>query len=165
VYLSYFGAGEPEYYGIHARRLPFMNGFKIPQPWVPLQPGVYCISATMLEHVYSPIRGPWTPELEKEYQWMRGFEPLFVTYFGDPRRRAELDREASPEKWQLAWTRHDLLRFARLCFYLRARTPDANIGHSILIYRLTAAEIAGATTGSLADWQALIDRAVSRAAP
>ncbi len=68
VYLSYFGTSDPEFYGIHAKRLPFLNGFKIPQPWVPLLPGTYCIGATMLEHVYSPIRGPWTPELEKEYQ-------------------------------------------------------------------------------------------------
>ena len=45
------------------------------------------------------------------------------------------------------------------------RAPDANVGYSILIYRLNAAEIAAATTGSLADWQALMDRTVSRGAP
>jgi hypothetical protein len=156
VYLSYCGSGEPGYYRIQSRRLPFINGFKLPQPWVPLEPGVYCIGATMLEHVYSPIRGPWTPELEKEYQWMRSFEPIFEIYFSDPRRRAELDRESSPAKWKRAWTRHDLLRFARLCHYLRVRRPDAEIGYSILIYRLTAAEIAAATTGTLAEWRAAL---------
>ena len=161
VYLSYFGSGEPGYYGIRARRLPFVNGFKIPQPWEKLEPGVYCIGATMLEHVYSPIRGPWTPELEKEYQWMRSFEPAFEIYRHDPLRRAAMDREASPEKWKRAWTRHDLLRFARLCHYLRVRRPDAQVGYSIFIYRLSAAEIAAATEGSLADWSALIERAAS----
>jgi hypothetical protein len=165
VYLSYFGTGEPDYYHLRAHRLPFVNGFKIPQPWSRLEPGVYCISATMLEQVYSPIRGPWTPELEKEYQWIRGFEPAFEVYFHDPRQRAEMDRAASPEKWRRAGTRHDLLRFARLCHYLRVRAPDAAIGHSILVYRLSAAEIAAATAGSLADWQALMDRTVSRGAP
>ena len=165
VFLSYFGTGEPDYYHIRAQRLPFVNGFKLTQPWVPLRPGVYAISATMLEHVYSPIRGPWTPALEKEYQWMRGYEPIFGAYFQDPHQRAELDRQATPAKWRSAWTRHDLLRFARLCHYLRVRAPDANIGYSILIYRLNAAEIAAATTGSLADWQALLDRTVSRGAP
>jgi len=44
------------------------------------------------------------------------------------------------------------------CHYLRARTPDANVGYSIFIYRLTPAEIAEATTGSLAQWQGLIER-------
>ena len=164
VYLSYFGTGEPDYYHIQAHRLPFVNGFKIPQPWVALRQGVYAISATMLEHVYSSIRGPWTPALEKEYQWMRGYEPIFEAYFQDSRQRAELDRQASPAKWRKAWTRHDVLRFARLCHYLRVRAPDANIGYSIFIYRLTAAEIAAATAGSQADWQALIDRTVSRGA-
>lgn len=162
VFLSYCGSGEPDYYHLRAQRLPFVNGFKIPQPWVPLTPGIYCIGATMLEHVYSPIRGAWTPELEKEYQWMRGFEPMFLEYFGSPARRAEMDREAGPEKWKRAWTRHDLLRFARLCHYLRARQPDANVGYSILIYRLTAEEIAAATTGSIEDWQRAIERASRR---
>ncbi len=158
VYLSYFGTGEPAYHHLRARRLPFVNGFKITQPWVPLEPGVYCIGATMLEHVYSPIRGPWTAALEQEYQRARGLEPALLTYYGDSQQRIEMDRAASPEKWRRAGTRLDLLRFARLCHYLRVRAPDANVGYSIFIYRLTAAEIAAATTGSLAEWQALIDR-------
>ncbi|RFC42867.1 MAG: hypothetical protein DUW69_002321, partial [Verrucomicrobia bacterium] len=130
--------------------------------WVPLEPGVYCISATMLEHVYSPIRGPWTDALEKEYQQARVLEPALLAYYGDPQQRAEMDRAASPDKWRRAETRLDLLRFARLCHYLRVRSPDANIGYSIFIYRLTAAEIAAATAGSLAEWQALIDRTAGR---
>ncbi len=158
VYLSYFGTGEPAYYHLHVQRLPFVNGFKLLQPWVPLRPGLYCIGATMLEHVYSPIRGPWTPALEQEYQQLRALEPALAVYFSDPVQRAEMDRAASPEKWRRAGTRHDLLRFARLCHYLRARTPDANVGYSIFIYRLTPAEIAEATTGSLAQWQGLIER-------
>ena len=161
VYLSYFGSGEPDYYGIHARRLPFIDGFRIHRPWVRLEAGTYCISATMLQHVYSTIRGPWTAELEKEYQTMRALEPVLEAYAHDPQRRAELDRDADPEKWRKAWTRLDLLRFARLCHYLRARTPDANVGYSILIYRLSTKEIADATAGSMSDWQAAIERASS----
>jgi len=161
VYLSYCGSGEPDYYRIRTRRLPFVNGFKIPQRWWPLEPGVYAIGATMLEHVYSPIRGDWTPELEKEYQWMRTFEPAFTEYFNDPVRRAALDREGTPEKWHHAWSRHDQLRFARLCHYLRVRRPDAQVGYSILIYRLTAAELAAATTGSYDDWNRAIEQAAS----
>ena len=160
VYLSYFGTGEPDYYGIRARRLPFVNAFKLPQPYVKLEAGLYCISATMLEHVYSPIRGPWTLELEKEYQDLRGVEPLFAAYAGDARRRAEMNRDATEAQWRRAWTRHDLLRFARLCYYLRVRPPDANVGYSIFLYHLSAAEIAAATAGPLGDWQKLIERTV-----
>ncbi len=162
VFLSYFGTGEPDYYHIRAQRLPFVNGFNLPQPWVPLRPGLYCISATMLEHVYSPIRGDWTPALEREYQDLRQLEPALTAYYGDPAQRAEMDKAASPEKWRRAGIRHDLLRFARLCHYLRVRQPDANVGYSIFIYRLNAAELAAATTGSLAEWQALVDGAGRR---
>ena len=91
--------------------------------------------------------------------------PAAMTREPDPRQRAELERQASGEKWGGAATRHDLLRFARLCHYLRVRRPDAAIGYSIFIYRLSAAELAAATTGSLADWQSLIDHAVTRGAP
>ena len=162
VYLSYFGSGEPDYYRIQARRLPFLNGFKIPQPWVSLEPGWYCIGATMLSQVYSPVRSPWTAAFEREYQQVRKLEPALQVYYGDPQQHAEMNRAASPEKWRRATARLDQLRFARLCHYLRVRTPDANIGYSIIIYRLTAAEIAAATTGSLAEWQALIDRTAGR---
>ena len=158
VFLSYFGTGEPDYYGIRARRLPFVNAFKIPQPYVRLEAGVYAISATMLQHVYSPHRGPWTLAQEKEFQELRAVEPLFAAYVGDPQRRAELDRDATEAQWRRAWTRHDLLRFARLCHVLRARTPDAHVGYSIFLYRLSAAEVAAATAGSFSDWRALIER-------
>lgn len=164
VYLSYFGSGEPDYYGIRAQRLPFIGGFKTFLPWVHLGPGVYCIGATMLQHVYSArgLQGPWTLELEKEYQRMREFEPAFDVYFRDPAERAKMDQAASPDKWQRARARHDQLRFARLCHYLRARAPDAEVGYSILIYRLSAEEVAAATAGSLADWRALIEGASLR---
>ncbi len=159
VYLSYFGSGEPGYYGMRIRRLPFVNGFKLAAPYVPLEAGLYAVSATMLVQVYSPVRGPWTPELEKEYQDLRRLEPLFAEYTANPARRAELERDAPAEQWRRGWARHDLLRFARLCHYLRVRPPDDHVGHSILLYRLTAAEIAATTAGSLADWRAVIERA------
>lgn len=161
VFLSYFGTGEPDYYAIRGKRLPFVNAFKIPQPYVRLEPGLYCISATMLEHVYSPIRGPWTLEAEKEYQELRALEPLFAAYVSDPKRREELVRDLTEAQWRRTWTRHDLLRFARLCHYLRARPPEGSVGHSIFIYRLSAEEIAAATARPLGDWQKLIERAAS----
>ncbi|MDB6093300.1 MAG: hypothetical protein JWM32_862 [Verrucomicrobia bacterium] len=158
IYLSYAGSGEPAYYGINARRLSFINGFKIKQPWYPLEPGLYCIGATMLEHVYSPIRGPWTPELEKEYQWMRSFEPAFLEYFSNVASREEMDRAATADKWQRAAARHEVLRLARLSHYLRARTPEAEIGYSIFVYRLSAQEIAETTAGTYEQWRAAVLR-------
>ena len=100
--------------------------------------------------------------MEKEYQKIREVEPFFEAYAQDAPRRTAMNREAGPEKWTRAWKRFNELRFARLCHYLRARTPDANIGYSILIYRLSVAEINAATAGSMSEWQALIERTVNR---
>ncbi len=165
VYPSYFGSGEPDYYGLAVRRLPFVNGFKRPAAYTALGPGLYCVSATALVQVYSAARGPWTPALEHEFQSLRAQESAFATYFENPSRRAELEREVAPAQWQRAWARYDTLRFARLCHYLRVRSPDASVGHSILIFRLGAGEVRAAAGDSFAAWQALLERALSPAAP
>ena len=161
VFLSYFGLGEPDYYGIRARRLPFVNGFKIPQPYVRLEPGVYAISATTLSQVYSSARGPWTLALEKEYQELRALEPLFAAYTHDASRRAELEKDVPAAQWRKGITRHDQLRFARLCYYLRVRRAEAQLGYSIHIYRLGADELAAATERSLTEWSRLIESAAA----
>jgi hypothetical protein len=116
----------------------------------------------MLQQVYTPVLGPWTLQYEKEYQILRGLEPMFAAYMHDSTRRAELKRDVSDLQWQRAIQRHDWLRLARLCAYLRVRAPDAKVGYSIFIYRLSDAEVAGATAGSLAEWRTLIERAAAQ---
>jgi len=164
VFLSYFGTGDPAYEGIRATALPFLPEVGAPRPWRPLAPGVYAVSATMLQHVYSRIRGDWTLEREKEFQLLRAIEPVLLAYQDDAHRRAELLRDAPAENWIGSWKRYEELRFARLCHYLRARRADAVIGHSILIFRLDPAELHDAVGGSLKDWQGALERAVNRRA-
>jgi hypothetical protein len=158
AYLAYFGTGEPHYYRLPVKRLAYINGFQEDEPYIPLGPGLYCVGATMLQQVYSPIRGPWTIELEREYQGLLKLEPSFRAYAEDPAARAELEKAAPPEKWRQGRDRFLHLRFARLCYYLRVRRPEAVIGYSIFIYRLDAGEVRAATVGSLADWSSLIER-------
>jgi hypothetical protein len=119
----------------------------------------------MLQQVYSGIRGDWTLALEKEFQELRGLEATMLAYQNDPGQRAELLRQVPAEKWRVAWKRYDGLRFTRLCHYLRVRPADADIGHSIFIFRLDAAEIAAATGGSVQNWRDAIERAVQRRRP
>lgn len=161
VYLSYFGSGEPAYYGLQVRRLAFVNGFRFPVFYTKLEPGIYCISATILSQVYGPTQGKWTTQDEREYQSLRAIEPLFADYERDPARRPALERDVPASRWREMITRFDALRTSRLCQYLRIRQPDAEIGYSILIYRLTAAEVASATAGSLANWATLIEKTSS----
>ncbi len=163
VFLSYFGTGDPAYEGIRATMLPTLPEVGPARRWHALQPGVYAIGATMLQHVYSSIRGDWTLELEREFQQLRAIEPTLLAYQRDPARRAELLQAAPAGNWTTTWKRYELLRFARLCHYLRVRTPDGVVGHSIRIYRLTADELRGAVGGSATEWRELIERTVPRA--
>jgi hypothetical protein len=152
VFLSYFGTGDPRYEGIHATMLPTLPKVGAPRPWHALSPGVYAISATMLQHVYSPVRGEWTLELEVEYQRLRPAESAMLQHQANP-------GSAPDQNWDVVWSRYETLRFARLCHYLRARRADASIGHSIRIYRLTEPELRGAVGGTAQEWRALIDAA------
>lgn len=123
VFLSYFGSGDPAYYGVRATRLPFVNGFKFQHPRYELRPGIYCISATMLQLVYSPYA-----------RWSPAHEHAYTTFAA---RAATLTAAE--------WEQFDQLRFARLCHHLRQRSPDARAGSSILIYRVDAADLQQAT--------------------
>jgi hypothetical protein len=162
VFLSYFGTGDPVYEGIRAIALPTLPEVGPPRKWHALSPGVYAISATMLQHVYSRYRGPWTMESEKEYQQLRPVEPMMVLYQDEPAKRQNLLSGVTADTLSVAWKRYEQLRFARLCHYLRVCEADAVIGHSIFIYRLDAAELKGALDGSLKEWSELIERAVLR---
>jgi hypothetical protein len=141
VFLSYFGSGEPDYYGLSATRLPFVNGFMLERPWYRPGAGLYCVSATMLQQVYSPMRGAWTAAREQEYQALRALDATFEAYGRDPAARARMNESAPAAQWRSSWQRYDLLRFARLCHYLRARRPEAVVGHTFFIHRLTEAEV------------------------
>jgi len=148
VYLSYFGSGEPNYYGIEAIRLPFINGFKFARTWYEPGPGLYCLGATMLQQVYSGFGGNWTSALEQEYQQLRLLEPAMREMQTNPEARSALLALTTEQNWRKSWLRYDNLRFARLCAHLRTREPDAMIGYSILIYRVNNAELAAALGAS-----------------
>jgi len=102
----------------------------------------------MLQETYSPVRGDWTLPLENEFQQLRTIEPQLLAYQNDPARpRRTAARCAQDEMGRRVAARYDWLRLARLYHYLRVRRPEASIGGSILVYRLDAAEVTGATAG------------------
>ena len=165
AFLAYFGTGDPAHEGIRATRLPSLPEVGPERPWHPLSAGVYCLSATMLQHVYSSLRGNWSLDREAEYQTLRPLEALLLAYQHDPIRRAELLHDAPEVKWKTAWKRYEVLRFARLSHFLRVKPAIANIGYSILVFRLSDDDVAAATGGSLKDWSALIERTAAAPPP
>ena len=62
----------------------------------------------------------------------------------DPEGRATLIKEVGSHRLDKVLSRFEDLRFGRLCLYLRHRAPDAQVGYSILIYRLSDDEIEAA---------------------
>lgn len=143
VYLSYFGTGDPAYYGIDAVQMEMIPDFRTEVTKYRCEPGLYAIGATMLQHVYAEDRGPWTAENERQYQYLRSALRTVEPGVGG---RVEPFQSSSRTNEQRK--RFHQLRFARLCQYLRARPPDAMIGYSILIFRLTQSELDAALNGS-----------------
>ncbi|MCC7147043.1 MAG: glycosyltransferase family 39 protein [Phycisphaeraceae bacterium] len=147
VYLAYFGTGDPWYYGITAHRLPgYPDMFLRPDFPEPLQPGVYCLSATVLQSVYSPAMGPWCRTYEEAYARYRGLWLNFLRAQNDPQLRADLDQRFAPQDWIVICQRYEQLRMARLCAWLRQNRaqPDDQVGYSIHIYLLNASDLAAA---------------------
>jgi hypothetical protein len=148
IYVSYFGTASLDYYHIPGRRLPGFFDLRPRADPDPLQGGCYCISATLLQGIGTPIFGPWTGGHEEEYQALRPQVEKFLRA-GSVAAQAELVREKGPEYWQKQFARYENLRLGRLCRYLRRREPDAQVGYSILIYVLSDDEVRAAVEGPL----------------
>ncbi len=123
VYLSYFGTADPTTYGIDFTPLPSFILYQRParEP-APYGPGIYCVSATMLQTTYLKYTGRWCREYEQAYRQAQSAEQF------------------------------EQLRFARLAAMLRQREPDAQVGYSILIYNLSPQDVMTAQVGQWAQW-------------
>jgi len=138
VYLTYFGTDSPR-----ARNLPVirfaddLNDYgPRTYPTIP-RGGWFVISATHYQRVYLHLTGPWDREREQLYRQLQaelvqpaGSAPAAE---GGTADRASLLRDAQD---------FELLMFGRLCFYLSDRAPFTVIGGSLLVFRLTDAEVA-----------------------
>ncbi len=151
VYLSYFGASDPEHYGITARRLYGYHDWRTTRPLEDLGGGLYVVSATMLQSVYTVVPGRWAVPYEAAYQQRRrevvqASASMVSSDEGSPRQRAV---------WERLTSEYEQLRFGRLCAYLRRRTPDAMIGYSILVFRLDDRDLREALEGAPAELEPL----------
>ena len=155
VYVANAGQSDFRYEGIPAEPLaPYYYHYQ-PRRWQKLQPGLYCVSATQLDDVYSPFRGPWIPAREAAYQRLR----LQLSDEMAAGRRDTLIAEFGEGPSKLLWDL-DRLRFARLAQYLRLRRPDAMVGYSILIYRLSRDEVHAAEDGTATELADVMERAL-----
>ncbi len=129
-YLSYFGSALPERHGVECARLP---GFFEAPPALraaTLGPGLYFVSATMLQGLYlePELRGAWGAPQETR---LAALEALLASLEGE-----------HPEAPQLEQLRLRM-RFVKLLAALRARAPDVRVAYSILGYRVGREDLAG----------------------
>jgi len=148
VYFSYFGTASPTYYRIQANRLPscwpFDKTVTHDTPLVPMKGGYYCLSATMLQQICTDAFGKWCKQFEREYWSTMEVARRYTLTENDPESRATLIKKVGSDRFDRILQRFQALRFGRLCAYLRHRAPDAQVGYSILIYRLSDDEIEAA---------------------
>jgi hypothetical protein len=127
VFLSYFGSDDPQRFDIKATRIGDMYFNYSPRILLPtLTAGIYCISATMLHRVYTQVTGPWSAVYETAYQKLAG----------------EIEQQTiSPKTLPQHLEMFEQLRFGRLCHFLKYRQPDALVGNTIFVFRLSEEEI------------------------
>jgi 4-amino-4-deoxy-L-arabinose transferase-like glycosyltransferase len=145
LYLFYFGNDAPANYGLKPVPTTYVGGMRELPPYYELKPGWYAFGATMLQQIYSPVRGPWTLEWEKQYQLLRRLQPDFRS-LGE--KGCASPSGLSPERLRQLWRQFEQLRTARLCHYLRARGADLVLEHTTFLFSLTAQEITDYTERS-----------------
>jgi hypothetical protein len=128
VLISYFGSGDPEYYGIKAKRVGDAN-FDLRPRTAPadLTGGLWIISVTQFQQVYTEARGRWDAQKEIQYRRMLA-------------RVLELENTHGKMTYREASV-FEAYQFGRLCEYLRRRQPLAELAYTFLVFRLTDAEV------------------------
>ncbi len=147
VYFAYFGVGNPDYYKIKTLRLPGHPDWRHTKSF-PLGPGIYAISATLLQGIGTSTVGPWNRAYEESYQRTLTNINFYDLTLNDPKKHAELLAKYPQDFWDREYTLFDELRFGRLCAWLRHhRPPDDHVGYAILIWHLSARELLAAGLG------------------
>ncbi len=144
VYFSYFGSGLLRPFKLDdVIMLP--SWFEQPSNFNPiLRPGIYIISATMLQSVYNNTAfGPWRDSYESEYQKLTAL----IDRLEQRHDLATFDQLAKAG----VLLRYDDLRLGRLCAYLRKREPDERITDGVLVYELNQAQLNEALSGPPAE--------------
>lgn len=152
LYYNVFGQRRLEDFGIEGVQLA--PGFtERARPWVEWGPGLYAISATMLQDVYSPLAGPWDAQRERNFQYLS--RTSRAQRAQDPSTGViPIDAVVGDNYYTL-----ERLQFARLVNYLRLRSPEAQLGYTIFVHRLSAAEAEVITAGDTPAYLALLDAA------
>ncbi len=95
------------------------------------------------------VIGPsfYKPEDESNYQAALQNLIAFARASENEAAWSALLRQTGEQYWHDLFKQFDQLRTGRLVAFLRSREPDAMVGYSILVYRLTDRDVALAVNG------------------
>ncbi len=139
VYFSCFSNSDVGYYGIKAKMLPSYRIQKSDEMFE-LKGGIYCISATMYQYVYLAE----TCYNETGYKLEAADDSYFENLSAEIKAYHNTGNKSGlSEEQQKKYRIYEYLRFLKLCLYLhnQNRIPDAIIGNSILVFRLSDEEV------------------------
>jgi hypothetical protein len=136
IYVSCFGTSDPTYEGIEGKLLSPYYSLGRQRYWYELEPGLYCISATMLQDVYGIRPGPWTSALERDFQNLKTAAGIHLAEQSWTVEIPNVGFHPDRPLWLL-----DRLRFARLCQYLKVKEPETVINHTQFVFRVSAEEL------------------------
>jgi hypothetical protein len=102
----------------------------------------------MLQPVNFNLQGPWGP-------WNNRYEGIYQELYaavkplmgGDRASRVAALMRHRLGEWPGILSRFEEFRFGRLTAYLRRRGPDDEINYTVLVYRLSEADLAQALDG------------------
>ena len=128
VYLSYFGSGDPASCGIRATRVGDEGSdFRERRTPAALGGGLWIISASQFQQAYTLARGRWDLEKESRYRQLLAH----VLELAKSHKTLSHNEGSLLEAYQ----------FARLCQTLRGREPDDLINYTLLVFRLSDAQV------------------------
>lgn len=146
-YISYFGTSSINSYGL--QNFISLPGYFTQEnmQFCRYKTGVYCVSATMLyllyyQDIFATLKFPPDILFDDSFEKLEPFinEFLDEAEKGDKNLYAFLSQYGE-EFCLRRYKAYDLIRFAKLCEYLKNRKPDSYAGYSILIFRLSEEEI------------------------
>ncbi|HOK03964.1 MAG TPA: hypothetical protein P5105_01485 [Victivallales bacterium] len=144
-YLSYFGTASINSYGL--QKFISLPGYFTQENFYihNFKPGVYCISATMLyllyyQDIFATLKFPPEILFNDSFEKLKPFiDDMLVEA---ERGNLKIFLEKYGEDFCLRrYKAYDLIRFAKLCEYLKQKKPDYYAGYSILVYKLNENDI------------------------
>lgn len=136
IKLAYFGSADPSVYGLEYEKIPRRRNFGKPSEQLP---GTYVISITELLGIYPSGRqfrsDRWKDGSNALKEYKARIRILSKPLSANANARKQRQRRQVEQQ-------HAALAQARLLARLPVREPDDRIGMSLMVYRLTAEDVA-----------------------